>query len=88
MCFIHSVSLSKMVKVIKQWLIFIIGMVDTAQFDVDSEEEETEAGLMAVGPRPATAKSMSKRPPTALRTLEVKCVKIRFTLLYFPKSEI
>jgi len=64
-------------------------MVDTAEYDVDSEEEETEAGLMAVAPRPPTAKSMSKRPPSALRTLEVKLNEgfyLQYLIKYIKKS--
>ncbi|CAK8697118.1 unnamed protein product [Clavelina lepadiformis] len=44
-----------------------LGMAQSADFDVDSEEEEAEAGLMAVAPRPPTARSLAggKRPGSA-----------------------
>nr|XP_018672988.1 tubby protein homolog [Ciona intestinalis] len=36
-----------------------LGMGQSADFDVDSEEEETDSGMVAIGPRPQTAKSNS-----------------------------
>ena len=39
-------------------------MVDTVPYEADSEEEEAEAGGVAIGPRPPTARSMANRPST------------------------
>ena len=81
-CYLRAVSLGYVTVKFQ----FFPGMVDTAQFDVDSEDEGADAGLMAIAPRPPTATSMSKRPPTALRTLEVRQFDVNLTQSLFTCS--
>ena len=58
-------------------------MDDTAYYEADSEAEDAAA----VGPRPPTARSMSKRPPSALRTVEVRSISfVEYFLSFWPKT--
>ncbi|XP_078496036.1 uncharacterized protein LOC100181434 isoform X1 [Ciona intestinalis] len=70
-----------------------LGMGQSADFDVDSEEEETDSGMVAIGPRPQTAKSnsASKENSKECRSGDVELLddieEFSFADVHLPKVE-
>ena len=63
------------------------GMSQSADFDLDSEEEDLDRGITSIAPRPATARSISSQLNNSATTNEVR-VQLTFhylpiTLVYF-----